>query len=322
MHTAPLAPQRAQETQSHLSGGSLSVIICTHNPRGDYLTRTLDGLRAQTLPKSEWELLIVDNGSREPVAAHCDLTWHPSARVVSEPELGLTAARLRGIAEARGDVLVWVDDDNLLALDYLAIVTELASAWPQLGAWGCGHFEPEWETPPAPELAPFLAYLAVHRAPRDRWSNRLFDYEATPAGAGLCVRSTVANAYAHHVQSDPRRKLLGRTGTHLNACEDFDLSFCAIDAGFGTGVFTRLRLIHLMPSSRVQPAYLERLVEGHGFSSTLIHAWRNAASVQRTGPIAWLRERRFLRTLSPVERRLQLSLRRGEARAWELLTES
>lgn len=297
----------------------LSVVICTHNPRVDYFDRTLAALRQQTLPTPEWELVIVDNASREPIAPRCDLAWHPAGRVVREDEVGLTAARLRGIKDARGEILVWVDDDNLLAPDYLALAAAIGREWPQLGAWGCGHFEPEWETAPAAELKPFMSYLAVHQAARDRWSNRLFDYEATPPGAGLCVRAGIARAYAEAVRHDPRRRLLGRTGTNLSACEDFDLCFCAIDAGLGTGVFTRLRLTHLMPTARAQLPYLERLVEGHAFSSTLIHAWRQAATPPPSGWIAALRERRFVSALSPMEKVLHRARRRGEARAWKTL---
>ena len=41
-----------------------SVIICTHNPRSDYLRRVLDALKAQTLLREQWELLLIDNGPR------------------------------------------------------------------------------------------------------------------------------------------------------------------------------------------------------------------------------------------------------------------
>jgi hypothetical protein len=36
----------------------VSVIICTHNPRMDYLARALAALKEQTLPKELWELLL------------------------------------------------------------------------------------------------------------------------------------------------------------------------------------------------------------------------------------------------------------------------
>src|ERR1700722_2249773 len=98
---------------------AVSVIICSHNPRENYLRRVLDALRAQTLPAQEWELLLVDNASTEPLAGRFDLSWHPNARHVREEKTGLTPARLRGIAEANGELLVFVDDDNVLRSDYL-----------------------------------------------------------------------------------------------------------------------------------------------------------------------------------------------------------
>src|SRR5581483_5805479 len=230
----------------------LSVIICTHNPREIYLGRTLASLRGQTLPFSDWELIVIDNASTEPVATRTDLTWHPSGRFVAEAEIGLTAARLRGIAEARAELLVFVDDDNALAPDYLERALDLSAAWPMLGVWGCGDYTPEWEMAPPPDFAEYLRYLAVHRAAGDRWSNRPFDYDAMPAGAGLCVRASVGRRYAGNVRGDPRRKRLGRTGGNLAGCEDFDLALTSIELGLGTGVFTILKMIHFMPRQRIE----------------------------------------------------------------------
>ena len=77
----------------------LTVVVCSHEPREDYLRRTLDSLRAQTLPKREWDLILIDNASQSPLAALWDLSWHPNGRHIMEPELGLAAARIRGMKE-------------------------------------------------------------------------------------------------------------------------------------------------------------------------------------------------------------------------------
>ncbi len=303
-----------------MSQPGLSVVICTHNPRADYLARTLSGLKAQTLASDQWELLLVDNASRVPHAAGAGQPGHAAARVVAEPEVGLTAARLRGIDEARADLIVFVDDDNILAPDYLARAAALAAAWPMLGVWGCGTYSPEWEVAPAACHEEFLSYLAVGRAARDRWSNQPFDYSATPAGAGLCARIAVARRYAENVRHDPRRKLLGRTGGNLAGCEDFDLALTAIDLGLGTGVFTALALTHLMPRGRVEEAYLLRLVEGHACSTVLLHALRGACGNPPDGGwLARVREFRLRRALNPVARQIHDARRRGEARGWDAL---
>ena len=43
----------------------LSVIICTHNPRVDYLYSVLNALQQQTLSHDQWELILVDNASQD-----------------------------------------------------------------------------------------------------------------------------------------------------------------------------------------------------------------------------------------------------------------
>lgn len=292
----------------------ITVVLCTHNPRADFLARTLSALGTQTLPADAWELLVVDNASNPPLPLATLQAGHPDARVIVEPALGLTQARLRGIAEARGDILVWVDDDNVLPSDYLAVAAALAREHPGLGVWGCGHFIPEWEQAPAPELTPYLAYLAVGQKSCDRWSNRPFDYEAMPPGAGLCVRASVARRYAENVRHDPRRLTLGRTGAGLGACEDFDLGLTAVESGYGTGVFTRLRMTHLMPAGRVREDYLLRLVEGHACSSLLLHHLHGRSTPAPHGWLSALRRWRLHRSLSPVQRRIADARRRGEVR--------
>src|SRR5438477_5088662 len=122
----------------------LSVIVCSHNPRPDYLRRVLHSLEAQTLPRSKWELLLVDNASSERLADTWDLSWHSRHAHVREDELGLTPARLRGTAEASGELLAFVDDDNILAPDYLERAFALVGAYPYLGVVGAGVLAPEF----------------------------------------------------------------------------------------------------------------------------------------------------------------------------------
>jgi hypothetical protein len=217
-------------------------------------------------------------------------------------------------------LIVFVDDDNALAPDYLAEAAALAAAFPRIGVFGCGFYTPVWEEEPAPSLGPLLAYLAVHRAAADRCSDKPGDWAATPAGAGLCVRSDVARRYAELVAGDPRRRLLGRTEGQLSGCEDFDIAYTALDLGYGTGVFVRLRITHFMPAARVRQDYLLRLAEGHAYSMVILQALRSPATpVERRGWIGRIREFRYRRTLSPVERLLHDARRTGERRAYALL---
>lgn len=248
----------------------LSVVICTHNPRPQYLSRVLDALRAQTFPFDAWELLLIDNASAEPPAGRYDVSWHPAGRHVREDELGLTPARLRGIAESRGDVIVFVDDDNVLAPDYLGEAARIGNEYPFLGAWGAGTIEAEFETTPQPWVYAFLQELAVRSVDRIRWSNDVNDWLATPVGAGQCVRRLVANRYREEILQDPERKALDRRGSSLSGAGDLDLAYTSRNFGFGWGNFPTLCMLHLIPPVRTTEDYMLRISEAAGESLVLL----------------------------------------------------
>lgn len=258
------------------------MIICAHNPRPGYFRRVLDGLRAQTLPVARWELWLIDNGSREPLTGW-DLSWHPQARCLREEKLGHINARARGIRESTGALLVFVDDDNVLAPDYLAEVTALFEGWPMLGAVGAGVCRGEFEVPPPESIVPYLAGLAVRELDRSYWGNLPGFSRALPFGAGLSVRREVAEDYARKIATDPLRQLLGRTGTGLGSGDDSDLGMCAHDVGLGTGRFVSLKLDHLIPKERLTEDYMIRLNAGFARSGEILHALREGGMRPREG---------------------------------------
>jgi glycosyltransferase involved in cell wall biosynthesis len=244
---------------------SLSVIICAHNPRPDYLRRVLDALKAQTLPKTEWELLLIDNASFERLANTWDLSWHPGARHIREDRLGLVHARLRGIRESNADLLVFVDDDNVMANDYLQTAVQIASDWPKIGVWG-GNIEPEFERPVQDWVRPYWTC----QYQQDYWSNDYSSWRSQPCGAGMCVRREIAEEYLKRTQGDHVRTALGRKGGSLMAGEDTDIVLTAPYLGLGFGVFRNLNLIHLIPHRRTEEEYLLELITSHRVSEHLL----------------------------------------------------
>lgn len=286
----------------------LSVVICTHQPRPEFLRRALAGLAAQTLPQDQWEFVLVDNASTTPVATWADVTFHPGARIVVEEKTGLAYARVRGLRETTGEVLVYVDDDNVLDPGYLAGVAEIARDWPMLGAWG-GQNEPEWEEQPAEWTRPHWPLLALRQVERDVWSNAA-GADTIPYGAGLCVRRHVAETHAHALAHDPLRQLFGRASGGLLGGEDYDLALTSRDLGLGTGLFARLRLTHIIPKERVQEGYFLRIVEALSRSGVLLDFVRGAVPFQKSRSERLLRfyQRLFI---SKRNRRFDLAMQRG-----------
>jgi glycosyltransferase involved in cell wall biosynthesis len=295
----------------------VSVIICTFNPREDYFGRTLTALRPQSLSKHLWELVVVDNHSDRPVAERFDLSWHPQGRVVREDTLGLTPARLRGITEARGALIVFVDDDNVLDSDYLDQVIRTADARPYLGAWS-GQCRPSFEAPPPDWTRRYWGNLAIREFDQDMWSNLPRLAETMPCGAGLCVRRAVAHHYLQLHETGNRKFQFGRTGGSLISGEDNDLAACACALGMGVGLMTALKLTHLIPPERLTESYLSRLAEGIYFSSVVlahVHACHEEIASYK---VRWHHLVRALLHRGP-HRTIQLSVIRGRRKGLQFI---
>jgi glycosyltransferase involved in cell wall biosynthesis len=256
---------------------AVSVVVPTHNPREDYLARVIDALRQQTMSKELWELVIVDNGSREALegvsgqasgviekANRIDLSWHPHARVVREERLGLTFARLRAIAEAKGELIVWVDDDNVLDPNYLSGAVEAFELHPRLGSAG-GKSVPEYEVQPPDWYDPNLVPLGI----RDLGDRKIFmgwgaaeprDYPAAaPIGAGMVTRKKALEKWAKAVEADARRLKFGRTGSSLASGEDNDINLTLLSDEWELAYLPQLRLTHLIAAKRLNIEYCKRL---------------------------------------------------------------
>lgn len=254
----------------------VSVIICTHNPRADYLQRTLEALQAQSLSKGEWELILIDNASAKPLKGIWDLSWHPKGRTINEKSLGLTMARLCGIKNSTGENIFFVDDDNELDPQYLKIGLELIEKYPNIGVFG-GQILPKYDNEPPLWFKKFEHLLAVRRIEKDIWGNDPEDHKTTPVGAGMVVRRIVAEKYYYELKDNLVRQNLDRKGDQLFGGGDIDMSITACEMGFGKGIFKDLLIHHLIPPARVQIEYLAKLNEQSYFSKTLRDAQRYPA---------------------------------------------
>lgn len=243
---------------------TVSVILPTHNPDPGRLARTVAGLRAQSLPLDQWELVLVDNASRSPVPPP-DL---PNARAVAEPMPGLTHARRRGLHASHAGLVVFVDDDNVLAPDYLDQLVRIFTAHPQLGALG-GKNLPEFEVPPPdwwqPEFDELLAcrdlgdqsLLATDR--REQKTGCRIYPDFAPVGAGMALRRAAVQAW---LEDPAASSLPDRRSTDLSSGGDNDIVLSILRAGWEIGYFPQLRLTHLIPVGRLERAYLARLKRG------------------------------------------------------------
>lgn len=130
----------------------LSLVICTYN-RAELLARLLDSLAKQNAASDRYEILIVDNNSSDDTkkVAHKYCQVQNDVRYLLEKRQGLSHARNRGVLEARGNYVGFVDDECLLDNDWISKALEIIQVYqPALfGGPYKAYYEqkPDWVKP-------------------------------------------------------------------------------------------------------------------------------------------------------------------------------
>jgi len=152
---------------------TVSVVVPVFNG-AQYLAEAIDSLLAQTRPATE--IVVVDDGSTDAslAVAQSYAERHGHVIVVTQPNGGASAARNAGIALATGDVLAFLDADDIAEPQFLAVQLGRLEADPALaGVMGAGRVfveagapEPVWlaEQQRDTRARPRLMTMVVHRA--------------------------------------------------------------------------------------------------------------------------------------------------------------
>jgi GT2 family glycosyltransferase len=250
----------------------LSVIVPTHN-RPARLEATLSGLAGQRdLDRGDFELIVVDDGS-VPAAAPEAPSELPLSVLRLEDE-GPSAARNRGAGEARGELLVFVDDDLRLVPDFLA-----------------AHWRAHLEWPGALQVGSVRLPEAATTTPFGRFRQRLED-ESVPRIKGPVESRNFCTAANMAIE----RGLFDRLGgfdPSLGTGEDQDLALRHTAQGGKIVFVPEARVVHddeaLAIDSYCDRAerYMEELVR----FSVRHPEWPDNVERERVnGPVRWGRE--------------------------------
>lgn len=238
----------------------ISVAICTRN-RAQSLERTLQSLtQLHIRAETDWELLVVDNGSSDGTASLIsNFADRLPVRYVFEPVPGLSNARNRAADEARGEYLVWTDDDVLPEPEWLAAYVDAFRRYPDAAVFG-GKILPLL-APPTPEwFTEALSLLECSLAHRDFGDNPV-PFSASenliPYGANYAIRMQEQRMLKY----DPD---LGASPCHNRMGEEITVINSILGSG-GTGFWVPDAVVHhCIATSRQTIPYVFRYYKALG----------------------------------------------------------
>lgn len=280
----------------------IAVVVCTYN-RADRLPACLASLTVQDLPHSDWEIIVIDDGSTDTTPTVCAQFAHlPNLRVIRQANAGLGAARERGWRATTAPVVGFLDDDAVAPPGWLRLaVDHFASAAPLAACLG-GPTRGQWEIPPPAwldaGLSLYLTVWAPYAERRESATDHLF------VGANMFFRRAALEA-VHGFDAG-----LGRRGASLLSHEESDLWDRLRAAGYRGVYEPSLWVFHYVPAARLTPAWFRRRIYWEGVSIA-----RRARLPRR--PLRGLRLMVFALVDRPVLSHLAHPARWGRSLAWQ-----
>jgi glycosyltransferase involved in cell wall biosynthesis len=135
----------------------ISVIVPTLN-RCEILAGALDSVCIQSFPSDQYEIIAADNGSSDgtrELVERLNQVHRRRIRYLYEDQLGLHHARHAGARLARGEILVFTDDDATVDPGWLQAYGTAFAEHPEMVAAG-GPVRPVWEVPPPEWLLDYI----------------------------------------------------------------------------------------------------------------------------------------------------------------------
>jgi glycosyltransferase involved in cell wall biosynthesis len=240
----------------------VSVIICCYNSSAR-LPQTIRHLALQKVsPDIPWEVIIVNNNSTDDTAAVAarelaGYDWKEAGHgVVDESKPGLSHARERGIGEARYAYVIFCDDDNWLAEDYIQEGFDFLERNPRyaaVGGWSEAAFDtgvmaPDW----------FEEYKMGYAVGRQGEEGDI-TARGYLWGAGIMFRKAVFKTVINPALPS---LLTDRKGNELSSGGDSEMCLRFVIVGFKLYYSEKLKFTHFIAANRLSTAYREKLWEG------------------------------------------------------------
>ncbi|MDB5282009.1 MAG: family 2 glycosyl transferase [Bacteroidota bacterium] len=252
-------------------GSGVSVIVCCYNS-SLRLPETLAHIQNQKVSGINWEVIVVDNASSDDTSAAAKRILSAGNQavdftIVSEPESGLSTARKRGYLTSKYELLIFCDDDNWLADNYVQLASEIMEKNPAIGILG-GFGEAVFESK---EPAWFKKYQIDFAVGDQSSSPQNLSHVQEVYGAGFTIRKN----YLDQLYGSGFKSILSdRKGNQLISGGDVELCYLAKYFGYEIWYSRDLKFKHLMTAPRLSWQYMKRLYAGSGTTNIYTFAYK------------------------------------------------
>jgi len=239
---------------------TLSIVVCTYN-RDNYIGKTLEHLLDQHIETIDYEVIIVNNNSTDHTDTICQdfISNHPQApfHYFIEHNQGHSYSRNRGIAESKGNIISFIDDDAFVHHDFGTNIITYFNSHPEVKVIGgkiipvYEDSAPNWMTP---FLLPLVSALDMGSQPKP-FTGRKF-----PVGANIAFRKSVFDRYGRF------NVALGRKGTGLMGGDEKELVYRLKANNEPVHYVPNVVVDHIIPQKRLQLSYIRGLAQGVGQS--------------------------------------------------------
>jgi glucosyl-dolichyl phosphate glucuronosyltransferase len=241
----------------------ISVAICTYN-REQYLPQLFNSILKQTLDKSKFEVILINNNSPGNTAELFEIFKNECPDILTsyavEAQQGLSFARNHAIGLAKFELITFLDDDAFIQEDYLEVCVKAFEAESKMDALGGKillHYEsiiPKWENKFINSL---LGFFDLGNSPM------AFSRNNYPRGSNMTFKTNIFEKIGLFNTS------LGRTDKSMMGGEEKELFDRINKANLGVFYDPKAIVFHSVPIERTTDAFIRRQAIGAGMSERI-----------------------------------------------------
>lgn len=241
-----------------------SFITCTYN-RDKYIGQTLQSVCDQKYPDNNYEIIVIDNNSTDNTASICEefRAEYPNKnfRYFKEMNQGLSFALNRGIKEAQGEYLIFVDDDETIIPEHLERLDNHLRTYPEAVLCGTPVI-PVYEIPEPKWMSRFTQRLIGGYFDQGK-EVKILEAKNYPGTGHTIIKKELYERYGNYNTE------LGRKGTSLIGAEDKDMFNRLKNNNIICYYLPDIPIYHHIPPNKMTDEFFHKLTYSIGKSERI-----------------------------------------------------